>query len=412
MNKKVEVYVSFYKDYYIHKSEIFKPFFVGSAIKKNNLDIPGDNTGDNISKKNLTFNELTLTYWAWKNSMQDYIGFGHYRRYFVYGKISLLRRIFLKITKKRFKKEKKMEVIRKIKEFEKEVVKEIDNFDIILPKPIIMSRTLKEQYGDEHYIEHYEKMGEVINELFPQMYKSFLQASNKNTFYIANMFIFKRDIFEDYCNFVFKVLFKLEEILEVPNDKYQSRIFGYLAERLLIIYIEHITSEKNYRIKYLDVMNTDYEMGLFDDDEQKEEVIKNVKKNNKKTYGFIERSVELNNSLFLLKGWGIVLKEESYNFKVFVKLYNSHNEKLYKTRKELRRDISFYFKNIDKEQRYIDYNDSGFNFIINTKNLNIGNYKIKMYLYDKKDKMISTFYFIDKYIEISHNKKLVLKDVK
>ena len=78
----------------------------------------------------------------------------------------------------------------------------------------------------------------------------------------------------------------------------------------------------------------------------------------------------------------------------------------------MRRDISFYFKNIDKEQRYIDYNDSGFNFIINTKNLNIGNYKIKMYLYDKKDKMISTFYFIDKYIEISHNKKLVLKDVK
>ena len=412
MDKKIEVYVSFYKDYYIHKSEIFKPFFVGNAIKKNNLNIPGDDTGDNISEKNLTFNELTLTYWAWKNSMQDYIGFGHYRRYFVYDKISLLRRIFLKLTKKRFKKEKKKEVIREIKNFEKEIVKEIDNFDIILPKPIIMSRTLKEQYGDEHYIEHYEKMGEVINKLFPQMYKSFLQASNKNTFYIANMFIFKRDIFEDYCNFVFKVLFKLEEILEVPKDKYQSRIFGYLAERLLIIYIEHITNEKDYRVKYLDVMNTDYEMGLFNDDEQKEEVIKDIKKNNKKVYGFIDHSVELNDSLFLLKGWGIVLKEEAYNFKVFVKLYNSHNEKLYKTRKELRRDISFYFRNIEKEQRYIDYNDSGFNFIVDTKNLNAGNYKIKIYLYNKKDERISTFYFIDKYIEISHNKKLVLKDVK
>ena len=205
------------------------------------------------------------------------------------------------------------------------------------------------------------------------------------------MFIFKRDIFEDYCNFVFKVLFKLEEILEVPKDKYQSRIFGYLAERLLIIYIEHITNEKDYRVKYLDVMNTDYEMGLFNDDEQKEEVIKDIKKNNKKVYGFIDHSVELNDSLFLLKGWGIVLKEEAYNFKVFVKLYNSHNEKLYKTRKELRRDISFYFRNIEKEQRYIDYNDSGFNFIVDTKNLNAGNYKIKIYLYNKKDERISTF---------------------
>ena len=116
--------------------------------------------------------------------------------------------------------------------------------------------------------------------------------------------------------------------------------------------------------------------------------------------------------MFLLKGWGVVLKEEAYNFKVFVKLYNSHNEKLYKTRKELRRDISFHFRNIDKKQRYIDYNDSGFNFIIDTKNLNVGKYKIKIYLYNKKDETLSTFYFIDKYVEISHNKKLVLKDVK
>ena len=49
MDKKIEVYVSFYKDYYIYKSEIFKPFFVGNALKKNELNIPGDNTGENIS---------------------------------------------------------------------------------------------------------------------------------------------------------------------------------------------------------------------------------------------------------------------------------------------------------------------------------------------------------------------------
>ena len=210
MKNKIEIYVSFYKDYYIHKSEIFKPFFVGSAIKENNLGIDGDDTGEHISEKNSTFNELTLTYWAWKNSTQEYIGFGHYRRYFVYDENSLLRRFFLKVTKKKFNNTKKKEVIRKIKKFEEKIKKEIDNFDIVLPNPIIMSRTLREQYGDVHYIEHYDKMGEVINEKFPDMYESFLQASNKNTFYIANMFIFKRDIFEDYCNFVFTVLFELE----------------------------------------------------------------------------------------------------------------------------------------------------------------------------------------------------------
>lgn len=412
MKNKIEIYVSFYKDYYIHKSEIFKPFFVGSAIKENNLGIDGDDTGEHISEKNSTFNELTLTYWAWKNSTQEYIGFGHYRRYFVYDENSLLRRFFLKVTKKKFNNTKKKEVIRKIKKFEEKIKKEIDNFDIVLPNPIIMSRTLREQYGDVHYIEHYDKMGEVINEKFPDMYESFLQASNKNTFYIANMFIFKRDIFEDYCNFVFTVLFELEKILEVPKEAYQSRIFGYLAERLLIIYIQYISQKYDYRIKYLPVMNTDYDLGLFNDDEQKKENVENIFFNNKKTNGYIDNLVELNDTLFLLKGWGIVQKEEAHNIEIKVELYNSKEKKIYKTRSELRNDISFFFMNIDRKKKYIDYNNSGFNFIIDTKNIEEGKYKIKFYLYNKKDKSISTFYLIDKYIEVEKNKKLVLKDVK
>jgi len=69
-------------------------------LKKQGVKLLVTGAKENISEKNSTFNELTLTYWAWKNSMQDYIGFGHYRRYFVYNRISLLRRIFLKITKK------------------------------------------------------------------------------------------------------------------------------------------------------------------------------------------------------------------------------------------------------------------------------------------------------------------------
>ena len=41
----------------------------------------GDDTGDNISDRGKSLNELTVQYWAWKNLDLDYYGLCHYRRY-------------------------------------------------------------------------------------------------------------------------------------------------------------------------------------------------------------------------------------------------------------------------------------------------------------------------------------------
>ena len=88
--QKLEIFVSYIKDYHIFKSKVLKQYVIGNNNKgvEDRLKLPRDNTGINISEKNPTFNELTLIYWAWKNTNQDFIGFAHYRRYFVYNNLS------------------------------------------------------------------------------------------------------------------------------------------------------------------------------------------------------------------------------------------------------------------------------------------------------------------------------------
>ena len=81
MNKKIEIFTCYHKIYDIAKSDVIVPIHVGKALSCVNLNMQGDDTGDNISVKNRYFCELTALYWAWKNSNADIIGLFHYRRF-------------------------------------------------------------------------------------------------------------------------------------------------------------------------------------------------------------------------------------------------------------------------------------------------------------------------------------------
>ena len=68
--------------------DIYLPLHVGAEGKVDEkgraLDLGWvkDNTGDNISRLNPGYCELTGLYWGWKNLKADYIGLVHYRRHF------------------------------------------------------------------------------------------------------------------------------------------------------------------------------------------------------------------------------------------------------------------------------------------------------------------------------------------
>ena len=79
----IKIIVCCHKDDLKLSSDVYFPLHVGKAVSSLDLDIQGDDTGDNISEKNPGYCELTGMYWAWKNLKGvDYIGLCHYRRYF------------------------------------------------------------------------------------------------------------------------------------------------------------------------------------------------------------------------------------------------------------------------------------------------------------------------------------------
>ncbi len=70
--------------------------------------------------------------------------------------------------------------------------------------------------------------------------------------YLYNMFIMKKKDFDEYCKWLFDILFKLESQIDISNyDNYQSRIFGFLSERLFNVWIK----KHNLKIKEIPVIN-------------------------------------------------------------------------------------------------------------------------------------------------------------
>ena len=52
------------------------------------------------------------------------------------------------------------------------------------------------------------------------------------------MFIMRRDLLNAYCSWLFPVLFDIEARLDISAyDDYDRRVFGFLAERLLDVWI-------------------------------------------------------------------------------------------------------------------------------------------------------------------------------
>ena len=77
MKENIKIVIATHIQCELPQNDMYLPLHVG-AEGKESLGYQKDSVGDNISKKNPSFCELTGLYWAWKNLDVKYLGLVHY----------------------------------------------------------------------------------------------------------------------------------------------------------------------------------------------------------------------------------------------------------------------------------------------------------------------------------------------
>lgn len=227
-NISINIFVATHKRYRMPLDDIYIPIHVGKAGKSLNLGIQTDDTGENISEKNPNFCELTALYWIWKNFESDYVGLAHYRRHFVM-------------------KYKKNKWDRLISRSEAEII--LKKVDVILPQ----KRKYYIESNYSHYIhghkkESLDKAIEILKRDYPQYSEACDIVMKCSWAHMFNMFVMKKDLFNDYCKWLFSILFKLEDELDISSySVFEARVFGRISELFLDVWI------KKNNIDYMEV---------------------------------------------------------------------------------------------------------------------------------------------------------------
>ena len=233
----IKIIVATHKKYRMPQDKMYMPVQAGRAISREVLaDYTGDDTGDSISEKNKNYCELTCLYWAWKNLQADCIGLCHYRRHFA-----------MNGRKDKWKRIADRECIEKL----------LGSNDAVLPKKRdYFIETTYQQYIHAHNRQDLDKTEEILKEFYPDYlpaYKNVMESTKGHRF---NMMIMKRDVFDSYCQWLFDVLFRLEERLDISEySDYDKRVFGFVSERLLDVWVETQQKKNNFRYAEMPVVN-------------------------------------------------------------------------------------------------------------------------------------------------------------
>ena len=137
-----------------------------------------------------------------------------------------------------------------------------------------------EFYAKEHYAKDLDIVLDLIKKKTPKVYPFALKALYSKECFFANMMIMKKEYFNEYCEWIFDILFEAERLIDITQyDSYQKRIWGFIAERLSNCFLEYVKArDENLRYTSLGMV-----FGIFEKNEFSREVIENNIKSHRTT---------------------------------------------------------------------------------------------------------------------------------
>ncbi len=216
----IQLFVCSHKSTTVPEHVLLKPLQVGAALAGEHFQgFLHDDEGENISARNRTYCELTGQYWAWKNIQADWYGFFHYRRYLYPDTDTRLPYII-----RREPRPDRMGYDR--------FAELIEQYDMILPIGEEMYVSVREHYAQAHCAKDLSLTEELLGQLYPEMAQAQERYLSGGRCLFGNIFIMKREVFRDYCQWLFQLL----DAFDCAVDCRRPRVDGYLAERMLGVY--------------------------------------------------------------------------------------------------------------------------------------------------------------------------------
>ena len=223
---KTKIFVIYHKPEEVIKDDVFTPICVGPNKDSFSEEFLRDDVGDNIADKNDKYNELTAIYWVYKHLDEfkdvEYIGFEHYRRLFAFSKLERSAYVKKNIDKSYIATDDRMMDLF------------FRDYDMLVPSPT-MNKTVRKHYEKSHDAEDLKILQNIIDEKYPEYSKVSRDYIEGHKEYLYNMFVFKRQDFIQYSEFIFGV------VDEFIKRKEVDRL--YISERVTGIFIQYLISQ-------------------------------------------------------------------------------------------------------------------------------------------------------------------------